>query len=111
MDPKILGLGDGNLKVTREGLSFSPLYDSVASGLGISFPLDAFVSVDGTPLQKASGKGARPFNGDELKRITEWGLCLICHDQYKDPIFKEYDVSLRRFQLGEAPCGDWINEQ
>ena len=65
INPKVLGMGEGSLEVTSRGLAFKPIYDSQASGLGIPFSLDAFVSPDGRPLQKASGIGARPFNAEE----------------------------------------------
>ena len=104
LDPKVLGLGDGSLKITSRGLQFSPLYDSEASGLGIGFPLDAFVSPEGNPLQITSREGARPFNREELGRITQVAPCLSCHDTYKDPIYLEYDKSLKQFRSGETPC-------
>jgi len=104
LDPKVLGLGDGSLRVTDHELAFSPLYDSYASGLGMDFPLDAFVSSEGEPLQRASRKGSRPFNLEELKRITRMTYCLGCHDTYEDPIYLEWDRSLQRFQSGEANC-------
>lgn len=89
LDPKVLGLGEGSLKVTGRGLQSS---------------LDAFVSANGKPLQSASRDGARPFNEEELGRITRVSLCLPCHDSYKDPIYLGYDRSLRRVQCGETPC-------
>jgi hypothetical protein len=104
LDPKVLGLGDGSLQVTDHGLEFSPLYDSLASGLGIDFPLDAFVSSEGEPLQRASRKGSRPFNLGELKRITRVAYCLSCHDTTKDPIYLQWDKSLQRFQSGRVNC-------
>lgn len=104
LDPKVLGLGDGSMKVTDHGLEFSPLYDSQASGLGMDFSLDAFVSSEGEPLQRASRKESRPFNGEELNRMTQVAHCLVCHDTYKDPIYLEWENSLLRFQSGEAVC-------
>ena len=104
MDPKVLGLGDGVLKITDNGLEFDPLYDSRSSGLGIGFPLDGFVTPDGRPLQHASRQGARPFNGEELKRITRVARCLPCHDSYNDPVYLRYHESLERFRAGSTPC-------
>ena len=104
LDPKRLGLGEGALKVTGERLAFSPTYDSRASGLGIPFPLDAFVSTDGESLQKASRDGARPFNRNELLRITHVSKCLFCHDTYDDPIYNQFDASVRKFRSNETPC-------
>jgi hypothetical protein len=104
LNPKVLGMGEGSLEWSPRGLAFKPLYDSEASGLGVPHPLDAFVSPGGRPLQKASGAGARPFNGEELERIIRAARCLVCHDTYGDPIFQQYKESLRRFEAGETPC-------
>jgi hypothetical protein len=103
-DPKTLGLGEGALKVTEKGLEFEPVFQSVFSGLGIDFPLDAFVSAEGKPLQIASRDKSRPFNKEELTRITRVGLCIPCHDQYDDPIYRAYDQSMSRFRSGTTPC-------
>jgi hypothetical protein len=72
--------------------------------LGIDFSLDAFVSPEGEPLQRASRKGSRPFNLGELKRITRVAYCLSCHDTYDDFIYLEWNKSLQRFQSGKATC-------
>lgn len=106
LSPKVLGMGEGSLKVTGGGMTFTPLSDSKASGLDMLHPLDAFVSPEGRPLQRASGSGARPFNAGELARITRAARCLVCHDTYGDPIFQEYRESLRRFDTGETPCSE-----
>jgi len=105
MDSKVIGLGEGALKITDTGLIFNPVYQSARSGLGIDFPLDAFVSAEGRPLQLTSRPGARPFSLEELERITRVSLCLPCHDRYDDKIFCDFSVSFSRFRMGEAPCG------
>lgn len=104
LDSKVLGLGEGSLKVTAKGLNFKPVYLSSESGLGIEFPLDAFVSAKGNPLQKPSRPEGRPFNAEELQQITRVGLCLPCHDRYDDPIYNRYEQSLSRFFAGNVPC-------
>lgn len=104
LDPKVLGLGDGTLKITEKGLVFDPVYRAEASGLDIDFPLEGFVSPKGIPLQQFSRKKSRPFNRKELMRITRSGLCVPCHDRYDDKIYKNIDASFSRFQAGESPC-------
>jgi hypothetical protein len=104
LDPKALGLGEGSLKITAGGLVFDPVYLSLESGLGIDFPLDAFVSAEGKPLQSASRDKSRPFNREELIRITRAGLCIPCHDQYDDPIYVSFEQSLTRFRSGLTSC-------
>ncbi len=66
-----------------------PIYDSKASGLKISFPIDAMVDTNGKVLQGASHKPARPFNGQEIKRILSIAPCLPCHDRYDDPVWEK----------------------
>lgn len=105
LDSKALGLGEGSLKITRKGLAFEPVFQSEKSGLGIGFPLDAFVSAQGKPQQQASRLESRPFNTIELKRITQVGLCLPCHYHYDDPIYSKYMQSIALFQSGATPCG------
>jgi hypothetical protein len=104
LNPKVLGFGEGSLKITEKGFDFKPVYRSAESGLGIRFPLDAFVSKRGLALQLASRSQGRPFNAEELKRITQVSLCLPCHDQYDDAIYQDYKKSVSAFQAGVVPC-------
>ena len=104
LDPKIIGLGEGNLKITANGPVFQPVYNSAESGLGIDFPLEAFVSCQGEPLQAPSRENSRPFNQEELTGIIRVGLCIPCHDRYQDPVYKDFDGSFGRFMAGDTPC-------
>ena len=39
--------------------------------------------------------GARPLGHDEVRRVFAVNLCLVCHDQAKDPIYRkrlDYDA-------------------
>jgi hypothetical protein len=89
LDPKALGLGEGRLtRNPRTGdYEFRPIYDSQASGLKIDFPLEAVVTTEGKQLQSTSRKLVRPFNREELRRITAIAPCLPCHDRYDDPVW------------------------
>jgi len=84
---------------------FRPTYDAEGSGLGISFPLDAYVRIDGTPLQTDSREGVRPFRKEEIDRILGVGICLGCHETYEDPVYRDFRASRERFgsDLG-LPC-------
>ena len=57
---------------------------------GRTVGMDNFVTIDGKALQHGSRENLRPFNGEELRRILRVGLCLQCHKQYDDPVYKEY---------------------
>jgi hypothetical protein len=86
LDPKSLGLGEGRLRVDSTGtVHLEPIYDSSASGLKISFPIDAAVDTDGTMLQGTSHRLSRPFNKKEIGKILGIAPCLPCHDRYDDP--------------------------
>jgi hypothetical protein len=104
-DPKSLGFGEGILYRREGGWRFRPTYDAWESSLDIQFPLDAFVSVDGVPLQGTSRKGARPFNREELKGIMAVNVCLPCHDKYQDKIYLDFKEGMNRFQTESyLPC-------
>lgn len=69
-NPKVLGLGSGNYDIERN------FPDGKAP---IDFELERFVDEEGNQLQSTSHKGARPFNKEEMQRISKVGTCLACH--------------------------------
>jgi len=105
-DPKVVGLGEGILHQKEGRRIFRPTYDAVGSGLGLSHPLDAYVSLDGEPFQTGFKNGVRPFTGDEIDRILGVAPCLGCHPTYDDPIYRNFQESKGRFQEEAAglPC-------
>ena len=92
-DPKSIGLGDGRLRYSLNGLSIIRTYR-----------LDAFVDINGDQLQGCSSEGDRPFNREEIHRILRVGICLGCHKGYEEGIYQDFDKSLERFLKKEAPC-------
>ena len=84
---KTVGLGEGTLWREKGAWRFTPLYQGVETPAGRTVPLDSFVDLDGTPLQRSSRPDLRPFNGPELHRILRVGLCLECHKNYDDPAY------------------------
>ncbi|MGI6655853.1 MAG: hypothetical protein ACOX5Z_03305 [Desulfobulbus sp.] len=86
---KTVGLGEGTL-VRRDGQwRFFPVDQGVTGVQGPTPPFDAFVTLDGTPLQHGSRKNLRPFNAGELQRILRVGLCLDCHQGADDPAYAD----------------------
>jgi hypothetical protein len=69
-----------------------------------SYPIDGFISVDGKQFQTTSRKEARGFNKKELTKIIEAYKCIICHDQYNDKIYKDFEKSKKLFYSGETKC-------
>ncbi len=90
LDPKAMGLGEGLVKLNSKSAKpqVQILYDSAASGLKISFPLDAVVSAGGNILQGTSHLLARGFNTEEIGKIVGIARCLPCHDRYDDPVWQ-----------------------
>jgi hypothetical protein len=82
---KALGLGSG-------------LYDPQANGLPLDFEWERIVNEDGHQIQDNAHAGARPFNAEELRRISRVGTCLGCHEE-TDPGFWERV----RSEHGRAP--------
>ena len=90
LDPKAMGLGEGLVKLNSKSAKpqVQILYDSAASGLKISFPLDAVVNAGGNILQGTSHLIARGFNNEEIGKILGIARCLPCHDRYDDPVWQ-----------------------
>jgi hypothetical protein len=104
-DPKVIGMGEGIFNQKGGELVFRPTYDSNASGFGFSFPLDGFVSLEGTLLQGVSPEKARPFNRKEIHDILSVNACLGCHNRYDDNIYQDFSAAKRRFQTESGlPC-------
>ncbi|MDR0476449.1 MAG: amino acid ABC transporter substrate-binding protein [Desulfobulbaceae bacterium] len=91
-EPKTVGLGEGKLSLAPGGgLVFTSIDQGVMTAGGRIPPFDAYVDIEGRPLQKSSRPGLRPFNKEELRRILRVGLCLPCHGDYHDAVWKNYD--------------------
>ncbi len=103
-NPKTLGLGKGILTRQGEKWTFSPLLDTSTPMFLFKQPLDSFVKIDGTALQEGYRSGARPFSKKELEKILRVNLCLHCHRNYEDKIYRDFDKSYRQFQNNVAPC-------
>ena len=89
---KTMGLGEGRVWRENGQWRFTPLYQGEETTAGKTVPLDAYVDIEGTPLQLSSRPNLRPFNKNELNRILRIGLCLECHKTYEDPAYKNYTV-------------------
>ena len=69
-NPKTLGLGSG----------FYDIKDNFPDGdAPIDFELERIVDENGKQLQATNHKGARPFNKEEMDRISRVGTCIACH--------------------------------
>jgi hypothetical protein len=92
---KTVGLGEGRLFIKDGKLTFAGVDQGIDTSAGHTVPFDAFVTLDGMPLQKSSRPDLRPFNGTELKKILRVGFCVRCHDRYSDPIWQKYTVDTK----------------
>jgi len=91
-EPKTVGLGEGKISFAPGGkLLFTGIGQGVITPAGQTPAFDAYVNIDGRPLQHSSRPGLRPFNQEELRRILRVGLCLPCHGNYQDAAWKKYD--------------------
>ncbi len=103
-NPASLGLGRGHLDIKNGKIVFEPIYDSNASGMPFSYPIDAFVSEEGKQFQSTSRKRARSFNKSELYKIVEAYKCIMCHNSYNDKIYKDFNRSKELFYSGKTKC-------
>jgi len=88
---KTVGLGEGTVTKENGEWRFFPVDRGVDTLTGRTVGLDTFVTIDGEPLQNGSRENLRPFNGEELRRILQVGLCLQCHTEPDDPAYRNYD--------------------
>lgn len=86
---KALGLGTGTAWYKEGQWFFEGVDMGVATESGQSPPLDAFVTIEGVPLQKSFRPDLRPFNKDELAKILRVGRCLPCHKKQSDPAYRK----------------------
>lgn len=66
---KTLGLGGG----------YYDIKDNFPDGAPIDFELERIVDEKGQQIQATNHIGARPFNKEEMDRISRVGTCLDCH--------------------------------
>lgn len=104
IDPASLGLGRGTLDIKKDKITFSPIYNSKKSGLEIDYPIDSFVSVEGKQFQTTSRKNARSFNKTELNRIVNAYKCILCHRNYEDKVYVDFDKSKALLKEGKTQC-------
>lgn len=89
---KTMGLGEGTAWKENGKWHFSSIDQGVETDVGTTPPLDAYVDINGHPLQKSARPDLRPFNKEELARILRVGQCLPCHKDYNDPVYKNYTL-------------------
>ncbi|MDJ0881109.1 MAG: hypothetical protein QNJ56_05615 [Gammaproteobacteria bacterium] len=72
MNSKAVGLGSG----------YYDIKDNFPDGPApVDFELERIVTEDGKQLQATNHIGARPFNKEEIEKITKVGTCLACHGE------------------------------
>ena len=104
INPQTLGLGAGILDIKDGNITFEPFYNSQESGLPINYPIDSLVSKDGKQFQTFSRDKARGFNKKEIGKIVEAYKCIICHSNWDDPIYEDYQRSKKLFFSRGTKC-------
>lgn len=89
--PKTVGLGEGKMYIKDGKLAFESTEKGVVTSAGKTVPFDAYVTLEGEPLQHSSRSTLRPFDKGELRAILRVGLCVGCHNRYDDPVWKNYN--------------------
>ncbi len=89
---KAVGLGLGTAWQEGGEWRFDPATQPLTTSAGITPRLDAFVTIDGIPLQKSFRPNLRPFNQQELSRILTVGTCLPCHPTIQDKAYHPFWV-------------------
>jgi hypothetical protein len=98
-DPKTLGIGEGLFEAGRtwDENTFTPILNPEINPLG--FAWESLADAHGVPLAATTHPGARPFKGEELKKILRVAPCLPCHGKYDDPIWADAPDAFLRAKL------------
>ncbi len=107
-NPQTLGMGAGILDIKDNNITFQPFYNSLESGLPINYPIDSLVSKDGQQFQSFSRDKARGFNQKEVSKIVEVYKCIVCHKDWDDKIYENFDKSKKLFYSGKTKCSKEI---
>lgn len=83
-----LGLGSGRLDLTADEPAFVPA-EPTPDGLA----RDAWTRLGSAAI--GTRRGVRSLDGPEQRRVLEVGRCVPCHDQAKDPIYRDFGASVR----------------
>jgi hypothetical protein len=84
-NPSFLGFGQHVL----EGGAISP---TLLCEKNARKPLDGFVAMEGGRVVSHAAiarEGARPLDDGEVRRVLAVNLCLVCHAEAKDPIYRK----------------------
>lgn len=92
---KVMGLGEGKAWKENGNWHFASIDQGIMTEVGQTPPLDAYVTIEGLPLQKSSRASLRPFNKEELSRILRIGQCIECHKDYNDPAYKNFGAQTK----------------
>ncbi len=88
---KTIGLGDGRVFMRNGKMVFEAINEGIVTSAGTTVPFDAYVTMEGEPLQHSSRSTLRPFDKKELQAILHVGLCVRCHNHYDDAMWKNYN--------------------
>jgi len=64
----------------------------------------AFASLSLEPRARTTRVGLRPFSRAELLRVLRVSLCLDCHREASDPIWRDFGASLSRMTSSRCPA-------
>lgn len=103
LDSRTWGRGSGLLNAESTGeatpaIRVSPLMN-VPSGAA---PPDGWAS--GSQQCDLKSGEVRCLNDREIARIVAAGRCALCHEDWKDPLYTDYEGGLKRFHSGSAAC-------
>ena len=108
---KTVGLGEGTIAQRDGRLVFTGIDRGVTTSVGPTVPFDAYVTLEGEPLQHSSRPELRPFNGPELKAILRVGLCVRCHSRYEDPAWRDYSAATACPRPGAESDGNFFRKE
>ncbi|MCB9735046.1 MAG: hypothetical protein H6745_20860 [Deltaproteobacteria bacterium] len=94
-----LGLGEGSLDVTPEGVSFHSTDPGPASQAAAT---DRWTTLFAATPGESTHVGARSLDAEEQRRVLRVGACLACHEPTA-PLWADLRAAVERLRRGDAP--------
>lgn len=97
-----LGLGTGTLSFPEGEPAFAP---AAGASEDSRMAADAWTRLDAEKAGTGTRVGLRSLDRTELRRALAVGACLPCHEEARDPVYRDFGASKAWLARGGTGCG------
>jgi hypothetical protein len=96
-----LGLGAGTLDLGDDGPRFTPAWPQPGAP---DAARDGWVSLFPQSAAPGTRTDVRSLDAPEQRRVLRVGPCLPCHEKSADPVYRDFERSVRSLVTGGSAC-------